>query len=102
MYPGIVEEVLKIADARKGLEMAKLLGGGAVAFGLGTAAGMGAGHLTNKAYNRLTGQNLPKNSLHLVAPLLGTGAGIAYAIHKAKEQEALRRVLEDSTDPRGG
>lgn len=102
MYPGLAEEVLKIAAERKGLELAKLLGGSAISYGLGTAAGMGLGHLGAKAYKSLTGNPVPKNTLLLAAPVLGAGAGIAYAIHKTKEQEALRRVLEDPTDARGG
>lgn len=102
MYPGFAEELLKIADAKKYLELGKIIGGGALAYGAGTAAGMGAGYLANKAYNSLTGKSIPKNYLLLAAPLLGTGAGIAYAMHKAQEQKAVRDVLEDSDDARGG
>lgn len=101
MYPGFAEELLKIADAKKTLELAKILGASALSYGAGTAAGMGAGHLANKAYNSLTGKSIPKNYLLLAAPLLGTGAGIAYAMHKTREQKALRDVLEDPEDARG-
>lgn len=101
MLPGFAEELLKIADAKKTFELAKILGGGALAYGAGTAAGLGAGHLANKAYNSLTSKSIPKNYLLLAAPLLGTGAGIAYAMHKNREQKAVRDVLEDSNDARG-
>lgn len=100
-YSGIASELMKIAAQRKGLELAKLLGGSALSFGVGTAAGMGIGHLADKAYKGLTGNVIPRNALLLSAPLLGAGAGIAYAMHKKKEQEAIRGVLEDPTDARG-
>ena len=101
MYRGFAEELLKIAEDRKtnrGLELAKIVGTGALGLGVGTAAGMGAGYLANKAYKG----GIPRNTLLLAAPVLGAGAGIAYAMHKKKEQEAIRRVLEDPTDARGG
>lgn len=101
MYPAFAEELLKIAEDRKnsrGLELAKILGTGALGFGAGTAAGLGIGHLVNKAYKG----GIPRNTLLLAAPVLGAGAGIAYAMQKKKEQEAIRRVLEDPTDARGG
>lgn len=101
MRPGFAEELLKIAKENRGLELAKLVGGGALGFGLGTAAGMAGGHFADKAYKGLTGKSIQNNHLLLVTPVLGAGAGIAYAMQKAREQEALRRVLEDPTDARG-
>ncbi len=99
---GFAEEVMKIAKERKGLELAKVVGSGALGFGAGTAAGMGAGWLADKAYGKMSeGKTIPRRSLLLAAPLLGVGAGIAYALSKAKEQEALRRVVQDSTDSSG-
>lgn len=100
----LVDEFKKIASEEEGkspgLEMAKILGSGALGFGAGTAAGLGAGWLANKATKAVTGSELPKNTVLLAAPLLGTGAAVAYSIHKAREQEALRRVLEDQANPR--
>lgn len=106
-FAAFADEMKKIAapeerSSSPGIDMAKIVGAGALGFGAGTAAGLGAGYVAEKAYKGLTGKKIPRGPLVLAAPLLGTGAGITYAIHKAREQEALRRVLEDSTDPRGG
>lgn len=94
------QELVKIAEEDKkspGWEMLKILGAGTLGFGAGTLGGLAAGEVADRLSRHVTGKKFPKKPLLLMAPLLGTGAGIAYSIHKAKEQEAIRRALEDST-----
>jgi hypothetical protein len=104
-YSAFVAEMQKSASDKAedkkpstALELAKLVGAGTLGFGAGTAGGLLTGHLLNKAVERATGKPIPSNWAYKAAPLLGTAAGIAYAVHKAKEQEAVRRALQDSTD----
>lgn len=106
-FAAFADEMKKIASPEErssspAIDMAKIVGSGVLGFGAGTAAGLGAGYLADKAYKGLTGKNIPRGPLSMAAPLLGTGAGVAYAIHKAREQEALRHVLEDQAEPRRG
>lgn len=106
-FKAFSEELQKYAspdDKKKspGMDMAKILGAGTLGFGVGTGVGALGGWLADKAVQGATGKGIPKKYIMVGAPLLGTGAGIAYAIHKAREQEALRRVLEDSADSRRG
>jgi hypothetical protein len=82
---------------RPGLEMSKAIGAGTLGFGAGTAGGLLAGHGADLLAQKFTGKKLPKSVIYGASPLLGGTAGIAYAVYKAKEQEAIRRALEDST-----
>lgn len=100
-FQSFAVEFMKIAEEKKkspALDMAKIIGTGVLGFGAGTAAGLGAGWLIDKTLQGMKGRTLFKNQLMIAAPVLGTATGIAYSIQKAREQEALRRVLEDSTN----
>lgn len=81
---------------------AKVVGAGTLGFGLGTAGGLLAGHGMNKAYQMATGKEIPMGAINVAAPLLGTASGIAYAVYKAREQEAIRRALENKTSTGAG
>ena len=100
-FAAFADELQKMAEEKKSpaMDIAKVIGGGLLGFGAGTAAGIGLGHLGNKAYKHLTGKSIPTSGLLLAAPLLGTGAGITYAVHKSREQEKIRRALQDQADP---
>lgn len=98
-------EMQKLAEGEgqpRARDLALILGAGTLGFGTGTLAGMGGGYLADKAYEKVTGRRIPSSALHIAAPLVGAGAGIAYAMYKAKEQEAIRRALESETGPRTG
>lgn len=106
IYAAFFDELQKIAEEEKApskpLSLAKILGVGALGMGVGTAGGLLAGHLGNMAYQGATGKPIPKALVYGVSPLLGGTAGIAYAIHKAKEQEAIRSALENQAKPGAG
>lgn len=103
-FSAFLDEFQKIAEEEKkpskGWQLAKILGSGALGFGVGTAAGMGTGYIADKIYEKATGNKIPKPLVLGAAPLLGGAAGIAYSVYKAKEQEAMRRALEDQASSR--
>lgn len=78
--------------------LAKIVGLGALGIGAGTGAGLLIGHGSDKAYEYFSGKRIPKNLLVSALPLLGGAAGVAYSVHKAREKEAIRRALENSSD----
>lgn len=99
-FKSFAVEFLKIAEEapkNRAVEMAKILGVGALGFGAGTAAGMGAGYAADTIAKRLAGKPIPRGPVMKLAPFLGAGAGIAYSIYKAREQEALQHALKGST-----
>jgi len=103
MLPSFFDEMNKLAaDEKKSpaLSIAKILGAGTLGFGAGTAAGLGTGALLDLIAKKTTGQKIPKGMLYAAGPLLGAAGGIAYSVHKAREQEAIQRALEDSTNHR--
>lgn len=94
------DEMQKIGEDKErspSLSLAKIIGAGTLGFGAGTAGGLLAGHGADLIAQKFTGKKLPKSLIYGASPLLGGTAGIAYAVYKAKEQEAIRRALEDST-----
>ena len=100
VFSSFVAEMQKIAEDEKKSpygDLARIVGSGALGFGVGTAAGIGAGHLADLISESATGRRIPKSIVYGAAPLLSGATGIAYAVHKAKEQEAIRRALENST-----
>jgi ABC-type nitrate/sulfonate/bicarbonate transport system permease component len=102
-FEAFVDEFVKIAEENKrpGRDVVRSVGAGLLGFGVGTAAGLGTGYLADKAWQKATGKKIPSSAIAVAAPLLGTASGIAYAMYKAKEQEAIRRALENSSDKRG-
>lgn len=100
-YDSFFSEMAKIAEDEKkspALNLAKIVGSGALGFGAGTAAGLLVGHGADKVLERATGKKIPSSIVYGAAPLLGMASGIAYSVHKAKEQEAIRRALSNSAD----
>ncbi len=94
-------ELAKLAEDKKkspGRDIAKIIGSGLLGFGAGTAGGLGAGYAADWAAQKLTGRRIPHAAIHGAAPVLGLASGIAYSVHKAKEQEAIRRALENPAD----
>lgn len=92
-------ELVKIAEDKeknRAVELAKILGVGALGFGAGTAVGMGTGYAADAISKKLTGKAIPKGPIMHLTPLLGAGAGIAYSVYKAREQEALQNALKGS------
>lgn len=82
------------------LRAAKAVGGGALSFGLGTAAGSGAA----LGIQKLLGKNtLTSSRLMKAAPVLGGVMGLAYNQYKARETEELRNALKSHQEqqPRG-
>lgn len=107
MFSAFVDELQKIAaeDEKKEspyLRMGKVLGAGALGMGAGTAAGLLAGYGADKVFGKVTGSKIPRGLLYGVAPMLGAGAGIAYSVHKAKEQEEIQRALAHRAKPGAG
>ena len=103
IYTAFFDELQKIAEEEKkphskAWQVAKTIGAGTLGFGMGTAGGLLAGHLGNKAYEGATGKGIPKSVLYGALPVLGGAAGIAYAVHKAQEQENIRRALTNQTE----
>jgi len=100
-YGAFFDEMRKIAESEKsrGLEVAKVVGSGALGFGAGSAAGLGAGHIADLISEKMTGKRIPKSVVYGMSPLLGGAAGIAYAVHKAREQEAIRSALAHPSEP---
>src|SRR5262245_48081446 len=91
------DEFVKLSTGSPFLEAVKHIGAGALGFGAGTAAGLGLAELASRTY----GGPVPRRLLLTAAPVLATGAGIAYSLHKSREAEALRRVVENHAEPRG-
>jgi len=79
-----------------GKEIAKILASGLLGTGVGTAIGFGAPEL----YEHLTGKQIPSSTLRSALPVLGALGGVAYSMHKAREQEGIRRALQDPSDDR--
>jgi hypothetical protein len=107
MYTAFFDELEKIAEEEKkkpstSWRLAKIIGSGAAGFGVGTAAGLGLGHAADLVSRKATGHKLPKSLIYGASPLLGAAGGIAYSMHKAREQEAIRRALSDQTEPGAG
>lgn len=103
MYASFFSEMRKIAEEKqksRALELAKIIGSGALGFGVGTGAGLGVGYLGDRLSSSITGKKIPRSVLYGALPLLGAASGIAYSVHKAKEQEAIRHALQDSADSR--
>jgi hypothetical protein len=64
---------------------------------LGFGAGMAAGHGVGKLVRHVTGDKVSPpwvRAATLAAPLVGSGAGLAYGIQKEKELEELRRAVQ--------
>jgi len=78
------------------LRAAKAVGGGALAFGAGTAAGYGA----QMGVDKLFGKHLSTPRLRAVAPLLGGAMGLAYNQYKSRETEELRNALKSHREQR--
>lgn len=100
-YDSFFSEMAKIAEDEKkspSMSLAKIVGSGALGFGAGTAAGLLAGYGADKLVQKTTGRKIPPSLLYGAGPLLGMASGIAYSVHKAKEQEAIRRALSNSAD----
>lgn len=83
-------------DSPPWLRAAKAVGGGALAFGAGTAAGYGA----QKGVEKLFGKHLAPSRLRAVAPVLGGAMGLAYNQYKSREAEELRNALKSHQEQR--
>lgn len=112
VYAAFFDEMSKLADGASGKDdlerksrawgLAKTVGAGALGIGAGTGGGLLAGYGADKLLKATTGRRIPPSVAYGVIPLLGAAGGITYAIHKAKEQEAIRRALQDTTDHKPG
>ena len=94
-------ELRKLAEDKQhtpGRDLVKIIGSGLLGFGAGTAGGLGAGYLADAISQGVTGRRIPHHLINAAAPVLGLASGIAYSVHKAKEQEAIRRALENPAD----
>jgi len=101
LLSSFADELTKLAEDKKkspGRDIAKIIGSGLLGFGAGTAGGLAAGYLADAASKKITGRRIPHGAIHAAAPVLGLASGIAYSVHKAKEQEAIRRALKDPAD----
>jgi hypothetical protein len=107
-YTAFFQELEKIAlyeqrsPSRRTWDATKTIGTAALGFGTGTAAGLGVGHLADLISQKTTGRRVPHSLIYGIAPALGAAGGIAYAIHKATEQEALERALKNQAEPGAG
>jgi hypothetical protein len=100
LYKFAAEEAKPEGKAKR---IAKTVGSGLAGIGLGTFAGGLAFEGGRRGYEKLTGKSIPKGPLMTVLPALGAGAGLAYSIYKAQEQEEIRRALESQDNkPSGG
>lgn len=83
-------------SGKKYLNVLKHVGSGMLGFGLGTAAGKGAGHLLGKLDR--SGPVPGGNIVRYVGPAAGAGLGLAYSLWKQKEQEEINRALQGSNN----
>lgn len=81
------------------LRAAKAVGGGALGFGIGTAAGSGAAIGITKLLGK---HNLTVPRLLKAGPILGGAMGLAYNQYKARETEELRNALKSHQEQRAG
>jgi len=79
------------------LRAAKAVGGGALAFGVGTAAGSGAALGIQKLLGK---ENLTRSRLLKAGPIMGGVMGLAYNQYKARETEELRNALKSHQEQR--
>ena len=70
----------------------KIIGKGLAGLTLGTVAGYGTG----KAVEHLSGRKIPMKYVTAVPAIAGAGLGIAHSLWKARELEALKRVVQDA------
>jgi hypothetical protein len=85
-----------ITSERPWVRAAKAVGGGALAFGVGTAAGSGAA----LGIQKLLGNKLTPSRLMKAGPVLGGAMGLAYNQYKARETEELRNALKSHQEQR--
>ena len=105
MYEAFFDEMQKLAEEEKkspAKDILKIIGKSALGVGAGTATGLLLGHGADLLFSKATGRKIPKSVLTKIAPVVGGLGGLAYSIHKAKEQEAMRRAFQDSADSRIG
>lgn len=79
------------------LRAAKAVGGGALAFGVGTAAGSGAALGIQKLLGK---ENLTRSRLLKAGPIMGGVMGLAYNQYKAREAEELHNALKSYQEQR--
>lgn len=99
MLPSFFSEMKKLADDKKkspAKDIAKIVGSSALGMGAGTAGGFLTGYGLNALAKKVSGQDIPRAALHGAIPILGGVLGMAYGVHKAREQEAIQRALRDS------
>lgn len=92
----LAPSLFKTAEEKKPSKagrIAKTVGSGLAGMGLGYLSGAGATHLADKAFGPI-----PSSALMGAVPVLGAGAGLAYSLYKAHEQEEMRRALEGTDD----
>lgn len=89
----VAETLCKLAeDAGTKPSALKPILAGAAGIGLGTLAGAGAAHLSNKLYKHYSGKDIPVPHLLAAAPVLGAGLGLAYNLAHAHQIEAMRKA----------
>ena len=67
---------------------------GVVGFGAGTAAGLGASALADKAYQHFTGQRIPQALALGAVPAVGGALGLAYNLARAHQLREMQRAAE--------
>lgn len=98
----LVKTAAADSTANKAFRGLKVVGKGLAGFGLGTAAGVGAGALSNKIYQAATGKEIPASMLVPAATLLGAGMGVAYSMYKSTELGELQDAIKDRRDTSSG
>lgn len=80
----------------------KLIGSGLAGAGVGTLAGFGAMELADRALGgggaASARMGIPASALNKIVPVASAGAGLAYALWKAREMEKLRHAVQSSPD----
>lgn len=82
------------------LRAAKAVGGGALAFGAGTAVGSGAALGIRKLLGGKGGSVLTPSRLMTAGAITGGAMGLAYNQYKAREAEELRNALKSHQEQR--
>jgi hypothetical protein len=92
------------ADEKKSpvKDIAKIIGMGLLGTATGAAVGFGGAELADRTHKFVTGQSMPRSYALAALPALGALGGVAYSMHRAKEQEGIRRVLQDSAEHGAG
>jgi hypothetical protein len=73
----------------------KTLGKGLVGLGVGSAAGLGMGVMADMLHEKVTGKPISNKTIGAIAPILGAAAGITYNIFKSKQDEEMKRAIEN-------